>query len=48
MADKAGCKKLVLTHLYPVCADYDLASECRQTYGGDVVAAEDGMPLDLG
>jgi len=48
MARTAGCKKLALTHIYPVCADYDLASECRRTYGGDVVAAEDGMRFDLG
>lgn len=48
MANHIGCRKLVLTHIYPVCADYDLAAECRQTYDGDVVVAEDGMRLELG
>ena len=47
MAAKAGCRKLVLTHLYPACAGYDLASECRQAYDGDVVVAEDGMQIRL-
>jgi ribonuclease BN (tRNA processing enzyme) len=48
MAEKAGCKKLVLTHIYPVCVDYDLVSECKQTYDGDVVLAEDGMMFEPG
>ncbi len=47
MARLAGCRKLALTHMYPVCEDYDLVSECRQTYDGDVVAAEDGMQFKL-
>lgn len=48
MAKRAGCKKLALTHMYPVCADYDLVHECKQTYDGDVVLAEDGMKFTLG
>jgi ribonuclease BN (tRNA processing enzyme) len=47
MAKESGCKTLVLTHLYPICADYDLLAECRQTYDGAVVLAEDGMRFDL-
>ena len=47
MAKAAGCKKLVLTHIYPICADYDLISECKQTYDGDVLLAEDGMRFEL-
>jgi ribonuclease BN (tRNA processing enzyme) len=38
----------VLTHIYPACADYDLAAQCRQTFDGDVVLAEDGMRFELG
>ncbi|MBI4830901.1 MAG: hypothetical protein HY801_04955 [Candidatus Lindowbacteria bacterium] len=48
MAQRAGCKKLALTHIYPVSADYGLAGQCRQTFGGDVVLAEDGMQFELG
>jgi ribonuclease BN (tRNA processing enzyme) len=48
MASRAGCRKLVLTHMYPVCADYDLVSECRKKYSGEIILAEDGMRVDLG
>ena len=47
IATTAGCKKLVLTHMYPVCAGYDLVSECKQVFDGDVVLAEDGMQFEL-
>jgi ribonuclease BN (tRNA processing enzyme) len=48
MARLAGCAKLVLTHLYPVCADYDMLAQCRQTYDGEVLLAEDGMRFEFG
>ncbi len=48
MASRAGCRKLALTHIYPVSADYDLLAQCRQAYDGDVVLAEDGMRFELG
>jgi len=47
MARAANCRKLVLTHLYPICADYDLVSECEQVFDGEVIVAEDGMQLEL-
>lgn len=47
MAKRAGCKKLALTHMYPICANYDLVSECKETFDGDVVLAEDGMKFTL-
>jgi ribonuclease BN (tRNA processing enzyme) len=47
MAAKAGCAKLVLTHLYPACDGYDLVAQCRKTLDGDVVVAEDGMQIGL-
>jgi ribonuclease BN (tRNA processing enzyme) len=48
MARQSGCKKLALTHIYPACADYDLVAECKETYNGDVVLAEDGIAFELG
>jgi ribonuclease BN (tRNA processing enzyme) len=47
MAQKASCRKLVLTHIYPVTGGYDLVAQCRETYDGDVVLAEDGMTFNL-
>ena len=45
IASKSNCKKLILTHFYPLCEKYDLISECRKTYSGDIVLAEDLMKL---
>jgi ribonuclease BN (tRNA processing enzyme) len=47
MAKRAGCRKLALTHIYPICADYDLVKECEETFDGEVVLAEDGMRFTL-
>ena len=45
MAEQAGVKQLVLTHFYPECEEVDMAAQCRQTFSGRVVAAEDLMAL---
>lgn len=46
IATKSKCKKLILTHFYPLCEGYDLIAECRKTYNGDVVLAEDLMKIE--
>lgn len=48
LAQKAGVKKLVLVHMYPVCDRYDLLSSCKKVFGGEVVIGEDLMEFDLG
>jgi len=48
LAAKAGVRKLVLTHFYPECDQEDIAAECRQTYSGPLVLAEDLMEIDIG
>jgi len=47
MATRAGVKKLVLTHLYPECDQVDLIAECRKTYHGPLLIAEDLMRIDF-
>jgi len=47
MASQAGVKKLVLTHFYPQCDETDIVSECRKTYAGPLVLAEDLMRVQL-
>jgi len=42
-AREAGCKRLVLTHLYPACDEIDVVAACRKEYSGDIVVAEDFM-----
>ena len=48
IAREAGCKRLIITHLYPVCDDYDLLSEIRTSkYEGRAEIASDGMKINL-
>jgi ribonuclease BN (tRNA processing enzyme) len=38
---ESHCKKLLLTHLYPVCDQFDILDQCKQVYQGDVLLGED-------
>jgi ribonuclease BN (tRNA processing enzyme) len=39
--------KLVLTHFYPECDGVDIERECRKTYAGPLVLAEDLMEIEI-
>jgi ribonuclease BN (tRNA processing enzyme) len=45
IAASAGVKKLVLTHFYPRCDMFDIEKECRKTYNGILILAEDLLRL---
>jgi ribonuclease BN (tRNA processing enzyme) len=47
LAARARVKKLVLTHLYPECDQFDIAGQCRRTYPGPLVIAEDLMRMEV-
>ena len=47
IASRAHVKKLVLTHFYPECDTYDMIGQCRTTYAGPLVLAEDLMRIDV-
>jgi ribonuclease BN (tRNA processing enzyme) len=47
LAARAHVKMLVLTHLYPECDRVDLAAQCRRTYQGPLLIAEDLMRLEI-
>jgi ribonuclease BN (tRNA processing enzyme) len=47
-AERAGARRLVLTHFYPVCESRDLRSMARARFRGEVVLAEDLMRLRPG
>jgi ribonuclease BN (tRNA processing enzyme) len=48
IASLARVKRLVLTHFYPECDQVDMVQECRRTYSGPVVLAEDLMRIEVG
>jgi ribonuclease BN (tRNA processing enzyme) len=47
IATRAEVAKLVLTHFYPACDQADIAQECRKTYSGALVLAEDLMRIEV-
>lgn len=47
IATRANVSRLVLTHFYPECNEVDIEKECRKTYAGQLILAEDLMKIDL-
>lgn len=47
IAEKAGVRKLVLTHMYPVCEEFDVKAQAEKFFGGEIVVAEDFMRIKL-
>lgn len=47
IAERANVKKLVLTHFYPECDKVDVAKQCRSTYDGPLILAEDLMEIKI-
>ena len=48
IATMANVRKLLLTHFYPECDEVDIAKECRKTYSGELILAENFMTVDFG
>ena len=48
IATRANVRKLVLTHFYPECDNVDIERECRKTYTGPLILAEDLMKIEVG
>ena len=47
IAARANVGKLVLTHFYPECDRVDIERECRKTYAGPLLLAEDLMEIEI-
>ncbi len=47
IAEEAGAKMLLLTHFYPECAPVDIAEQCRKSYSGKLLLAEDSMRVSV-
>ena len=48
IATQANVSKLVLTHFYPECDPVDIKKQCRKTYSGPLVLAQDLMKIKIG
>ncbi len=47
IGSESRCKKLLLTHLYPVCDQFDVVKQCKQSYGGEVIVGEDLQKIEV-
>ena len=47
IATQAKARQLVLTHFYPECDMIDIEAECRKTYHGPLILAEDLMQIEV-
>jgi len=41
IASESHCRRLLLTHLYPVCDSADVVGPCKNVFKGDILLAED-------
>ena len=47
IAREASCRKLLLTHFYPVFQGHDILQECRKEFAGEILLAGDGMIISI-
>jgi len=47
IAARANVRKLMLIHFYPQCDQTDIEKECRKTYNGQLILAEDLMKTEI-
>lgn len=47
IAEEAKAKKLLLTHLYPICDSIPIFEQAKKYYSGEVIIAEDLMKLTI-
>ena len=47
IALESRAKRLLLTHLYPMCDQFDLLKQCGRTYKGEIIVGEDLMRMGI-
>jgi len=47
IARESRCKRLLLTHLYPICDQHDILSQCKKVYPGKIILGEDLMRIAI-
>ena len=44
---ESHCKRLLLTHFYPICDQFDILQECRKIFKGETILGEDLMKIEI-
>lgn len=47
IALESSCKKLLLTHLYPVCDQFDIVGQCKKIFKGQTILGGDLMRIKI-
>ena len=47
IASESRCKKLLLTHLYPVCDQFNIVGQSKKIYQGQIILGEDLMRIKI-
>lgn len=47
IASESQCKKLLLTHFYPECDQFDVRKACEEVYKREIILAEDLMRIKI-
>ncbi len=47
IALESRCKRLLLTHLYPICEQYEILEQCKRIFPGEVILGEDLLKLKI-
>jgi ribonuclease BN (tRNA processing enzyme) len=47
IAKLANAKRLMLTHLYPICEQYPILDQCKKEYSGEISIARDLMKIQI-
>ena len=47
IARESNCRRLILTHLYPLCDEYDILRQCREEFDGEIIVAEDLLRVEV-
>jgi len=44
---ESRCKRLLLTHQYPICDEFDIVKQCKAVYSGEVILGQDLMRINI-
>lgn len=47
IAAQAGVKKLILTHFYPECDEFDILNQVKQKFDGEIILSADMMQIEI-
>jgi ribonuclease BN (tRNA processing enzyme) len=47
IGSESRCKRLLLTHLYPICDKVDILEQCSRVFKGELIQGEDLMRIEI-